>query len=484
MAPPKRTGDADTNGDSKRAKTELNDDDISSSEEAENSSSEVEEVEDSADGTKDEAEDKKKPLPGPDEPCGELLFCGATNWDMIGRKAPPKGSKAAGGPNLWGPHRIGQLKDVKIRNVASGPVSAHCIAITSEGTVYTWGRNENGQLGHGHTNKSDAPTIVEALDDENVVAAASGRRHTLFLTDKGKVFSCGENKMGQLGLGNQSSQVTVPTQINYKGPPIRRIACGGEFSVIADIKGNVYTFGCPEYGQLGHNTDGKFFITSSKLEFQCENSPRVITVFVEKARDGQVTPITDVDVREITCGQNHVLIIDSKKRVFSWGFGGYGRLGHSDPKDVMVPQMIQFFNGPNRGAVSIAAGSTYSLAVSEHGALYFWGVAKSSGEATMYPKLVQDLSGWKIRCMGTSFKSIVVAADESVVSWGPSPCYGELGYGDNSNIKSSTNPKEVKPLENVYIHKVACGYSHTLMIARCDTDEEQEEVEKFPVYKP
>ena len=35
------------------------------------------------------------------------------------------------------------------------------------------------------------------------------------------------------------------------------------------------------------------------------------------------------------------------------------------------------------------------------GALYFWGVAKSSGEATMYPKLVQDLSGWKIRCMGT-----------------------------------------------------------------------------------
>ena len=34
-----------------------------------------------------------------------------------------------------------------------------------------------------------------------------------FHTDKGKVFSCGENKMGQLGLGNQSSQVTVPTQV-------------------------------------------------------------------------------------------------------------------------------------------------------------------------------------------------------------------------------------------------------------------------------
>ena len=40
-------------------------------------------------------------------------------------------------------------------------------------------------------------------------------------------------------------------QVKYKGPPIRRIACGGEFSMISDINGNLYSFGCPEYGQLG-----------------------------------------------------------------------------------------------------------------------------------------------------------------------------------------------------------------------------------------
>ena len=59
--------------------------------------------------------------------------------------------------------------------------------------------------------------------------------------------------------------------------------------------------------------------------------------------------------------------MDSKKRVFTWGFGGYGRLGHSEQKDEMVPRMLKFFDGPNRGAVMIGAGSTYSLAVSEHG---------------------------------------------------------------------------------------------------------------------
>ncbi|XP_005090313.3 protein RCC2 [Aplysia californica] len=491
MPPKKRAGDAESNGSTKKPRTdEVNSEGSDVEDDTETGDATV------GDGTKD-VENSGTEKPSENEETegsvsykieapmlsGELLFCGASNWDLVGRKALPKGMKNLGGPNLWGPNRISALKGIRIRTVVSGCCAAHCVAITSEGTLYSWGRNEKGQLGLGHTDRQDVPQVVDTLDDENIVDAACGRRHTLFLTDQGKVFACGENKMGQLGLGNQSEQVLVPTLINYKGPPIRRIACGGDFSVISDINGNVYSFGCPEYGQLGHNSDGKYFVKSNKLEFQCENSPRVVTVFVEKQRDGQVAPVTDVDVREIACGANHVLVTDSKKRVFSWGFGGYGRLGHADPKDELVPRLIKFFDGPNRGAVSIAAGSTYSLAVSEHGALYFWGLTKMSGEATMYPKLVQDLSGWKIRSIGTSNKSIVVAADESVVSWGPSPCFGELGYGEGG-IKSSTVPKEVKPLEDVYVHHVSCGFSHTLLIARVDTDEEKQAIEKLPVYTP
>ena len=61
------------------------------------------------------------------------------------------------------------------------------------------------------------------------------------------------------------------------------------------------------------------------------------------------------------------MIVDSKKRVFSWGFGGYGRLGHAEPKDEMVPRLIKFFDGPNRGAKEVYAGSTFSMGVNEHG---------------------------------------------------------------------------------------------------------------------
>lgn len=60
------------------------------------------------------------------------------------------------------------------------------------------------------------------------------------------------------------------------------------------------------------------------------------------------------------------------------------------------------------------------------GTVYSWGQTKRTGEANMYPKLVQDLSGWNVRSIGCSMTSVMVAADESVIGWGCSPTFGEL----------------------------------------------------------
>lgn len=51
-------------------------------------------------------------------------------------------------------------------------------------------------------------------------------------------------------------------------------------------------------------------------------------------------------------------------------------------------------------------------------------------------------------------------------------------------MKSSTVPQEVKLLDGIYVHDLTCGYAHTLMIARCDTDEEKERLQKLPVFNP
>ena len=72
---------------------------------------------------------------------GTLLICGATNWDIAGRRAPPKGStKANVGRNLYIPHTLEPLEKIRVRYAVSGPNAAHTILITEEGKAMAFGK--------------------------------------------------------------------------------------------------------------------------------------------------------------------------------------------------------------------------------------------------------------------------------------------------------------------------------------------------------
>lgn len=73
------------------------------------------------------------------------------------------------------------------------------------------------------------------------------------------------------------------------------------------------------------------------------------------------------EILDFSCGQNHTVAIDGRKRLFSWGFGGYGRLGHAEPKDEFVPRLIKFFDSQSRGVKSVYCGSSYTLAINDYG---------------------------------------------------------------------------------------------------------------------
>lgn len=105
----------------------------------------------------------------------------------------------------------------------SGCVAAHNVIITDEGKAMTFGRNQFGQLGLDNTTTKEIPTAVPALENMNVIAAACGRNHTLFLTDTGTVYACGDNRSGQCGVGNLQPNILTPTRINYRGPPIVKV---------------------------------------------------------------------------------------------------------------------------------------------------------------------------------------------------------------------------------------------------------------------
>ena len=69
----------------------------------------------------------------------------------------------------------------------------------------------------------------------------------------------------------------------------------------------LYSFGRPEHGQLGHNTDGQYFVSANKLSFSCEVLPRHVAVFVEKTKDGFTHIIDDVKIVDVSCGNNHTV---------------------------------------------------------------------------------------------------------------------------------------------------------------------------------
>ncbi|KAG6608578.1 Protein RCC2-like protein, partial [Cucurbita argyrosperma subsp. sororia] len=384
-----------------------------------------------------------------EDKAGELLFCGATCWDIIGRK---KGSVEG---NLSSPTRLRPLVGVDIRFVASGCTSCHCVALDVEGRCYTWGRNEKGQLGHGDLIQRDRPTIVSDLSKYKVVKAGAGRNHTVVVTEDGSSLSFGWNKHGQLGSGSVKNEIES-SPVRCLVSEVKHTACGGDFTVwLSSIEGaSILTAGLPQYGQLGHGTDNEYNTKDSSVRLAYEAQPR----------PRAIASLAGEEIVKVACGTNHTVAVDRNGFVYTWGFGGYGRLGHREQKDEWAPRRVDVFQRKNTlpPDAIVSAGSVNSSCTAGGGQLYMWGKIKNAGDDWMYPKPLMDLSGWNIRCMDSGGMHHFVGADNSCISWGHAQ-YGELGYGPTGQ-KSSAVPKKVDILENMHVVSVACGVGHSMVI--------------------
>jgi NIMA (never in mitosis gene a)-related kinase 8 len=75
----------------------------------------------------------------------------------------------------------------------------------TDGDVYAWGNGENGELGHGQKKGSSEPIFVEALRDRKIITMGAGHGFSIFVSDSGVVFSCGDGSGGCLGHGDYNS---------------------------------------------------------------------------------------------------------------------------------------------------------------------------------------------------------------------------------------------------------------------------------------
>lgn len=243
------------------------------------------------------------------------------------------------------------------------------VCIDMDGEMWTFGSNNNGQLGNGSTVNNHVPTkIPSSLGTPKFEKVSCGATHVLCVGFDKSLWGFGDNKYGQLGL-EPLSQFVYPQKLALSDISI--ISCGSNYSFASDISGDLYSVGSNEYGQLGQNT---------KL--------------VQLTRFTKIN-IGNLQVTSIACGSIHTIILLSDGNVYGAGNASCGRLGSAGANVKICYEFIKFMR--LKDIIKISCGVRHSFFIDSNYNL--WGCGNnSSGElGTGGPPATNILKEKKIR---------------------------------------------------------------------------------------
>ncbi|GAX80909.1 hypothetical protein CEUSTIGMA_g8344.t1 [Chlamydomonas eustigma] len=391
------------------------------------------------------------------------------------------------------PTKVEQLQGKDIVHVASSAFNS--IFLTDDGEVYTCGSNDSGQLGVKliHQLKEDAPTArddnhaamsdaelktsswgftsvpvrVMALDLYKIQHASSGQTHMLVVTEQGQLASWGASEFGQLGQGGEGLSHHQPRILktcnnihSSKGPQagdhVRyiRSSSGACHNAVLDSYGHLHTFGQGTFGALGQGDEDN------------RDTPCLVK---------QLWP---VGITMVTCGENHTCALSLDGRVFTWGRGKYGQLGHGDFGSRSCPELVKALLGSS--IIQIACGGDHTLAVSNEGVLYSWGrgtwgqCGNGTLDNTCRPGRVQGLIDYRVLQASAGLRhSLVLTSTNDVYSFGDGE-QGQLGTttrGGGSTtaaaggvVSCQSTPAKVLGLPTLPILFIVAGGDHSLVV--------------------
>ncbi|KAM7252649.1 hypothetical protein ACFE04_008158 [Oxalis oulophora] len=165
--------------------------------------------------------------------------------------------------DLFTPQPIKLLQGLRVKQIACG--DSHCLAVTFQGQVLSWGRNQNGQLGLDTTEDSPVPQNIQAFQGIPIKMVAAGAEHTAAVTEDGELYGWGWGRYGNLGLGDRNDRLIPEKVFATNVEKMVMVACGWRHTISVSNSGSLYTYGWSKYGQLGHG-DFEDHLVPHKLE--------------------------------------------------------------------------------------------------------------------------------------------------------------------------------------------------------------------------
>jgi len=296
------------------------------------------------------------------------------------------------------PTLLGQDTDWSI--IAAG--SNHTLALKSDpsgGTLWVWGLNDDGQLGIGDTDYFGRTEPTQVGSDSDWLGVAGGGSHTIALKTDGTLWSWGRNAFGQLGLGDTDERITpslIGTATDWftvspTGTNLASVECGYDYSLALKSNRTLWAWGFNYFGQLGDNsttnrTTPRSIGTTSDWSLVSAGYNHTIGLKTDSTLWGWGYGYTsaprqigiDSDWVSASAGGENVntgftIARKSNGTLWSWGFNASGQLGLGDNNQRTAPVQITYPDEYRESWALAAAGGAHSLGITASGSLWAWG---------------------------------------------------------------------------------------------------------------
>jgi alpha-tubulin suppressor-like RCC1 family protein len=296
-------------------------------------------------------------------------FAGGTNWKQVSSIGYHTAAiKTDGTLWTWGSGGTGRLGNGVTTGNRSTPVTTfaggtnwkqvsvgqnYTSAIKTDGTLWTWGNGGNGRLGNGVTTGNRSTPVTTFAGGTNWKQVSSGGGHTAAIKTDGTLWTWGFGGNGRLGNGVTSlTNISTPVTTFAGGTNWKQVSSGDAYTAAIKTDGTLWTWGNGLNGVLGNG------VTTG-------NRSTPVTTFA----GGN-------NWKQVSCGNgysSYTAAIKTDGTLWSWGNGTSGQIGNASTTNRSTP-VTTFAGGTNWKQVSCGNGySSYTAAIKTDGTLWSWG---------------------------------------------------------------------------------------------------------------